>query len=1106
MQKKMKKGLSLLLTVVLTLGVFAVGLPGLVTIAKADTWDGNYSDSSGFQNNTITSARGFVYFLRTITNNGTTYSGQTVRLAVDVDLADRNLMDALPYDSGRVFQGTFDGQNHTISHLRMVHDNHRVAMFRTAKNATFRNVTVADVFIDDTNNNGRNGFAVFVGYGDGNLTFENVHVVNGNIYGYNYVGGFVGEYGANDTLRFTNCSNGALVYADNNRAGGLVDHSKGSVYATDCSNTGNIYAGAIDVGGLAGWIEDDPSAFVNCTNSGSVETPKNTAAGGIVGYFGDNDSVIQFRNSTNTGSVTTAGQGGGIIGHIVSDAAHVFTGNVNRGTVSAGVDGGGICGSNEGAGTWTDNYNYGSVTGSSDNAGGMLGEVQDDANTFERCYNVGNVTGKNSIGGILGYGNAAAHTFTSCGNSGTITSTGDCAAGIYGYGGNSNPVCTECWNIGNIYAYHDAGGIIGKTSYHSIARRCFNAGNVGTYNNNGGSYHGGITGYTGNFTNASASNAQIEDCYNWGNVSGGSLNAGIVAYVQKGDTNWLGGGGNRNYYVKNSYSTGTVSGGTAKAMVADGGSGVANCYKTIDPGNGWGDWKTDQEMIDYSNFTLSSNFCKNTWGVKIGSKTYYYPVLTWYRNMFTFTSIFEDAPTNTHTTFTKTAYNGTFTTPNPSRTGYTPGNWYVSTDSSKTIGRNVNVSAGVTAPTNTLVVTQSFTDLLEITNTTTYYLAWTAHTYTVSFNGNGATGGGMEPLGFTYDVAQNLPANGFLREYDVTFQYNDDVIANTTARATYTFNGWATSANGPKVYNNQASVSNLTATNGGNVTLFALWNSASVTLPVPTRNGYTFDGWCTDSGLTDVLSGTTYTPTANKTLYAKWTVIDYTITYDLDGGSATNPTTYAVDTATFTLANPTKVGYTFTGWSGTGLTGSANMTVTIPAGSTGNRSYTAHWSINQYTITFNTDGGSAIAPITQNYGTAITAPADPTKANHAFGGWVPAIPATMPAGDLTVTAQWTRITTNDTFILSSNRVTTLHVLSNDAPGATLTAVTGGTGFTTDIANGKITFTPTATLSSAVTFTYTASYGGTTGTATVTVVPASNVYYEENGFITFTDGS
>ena len=111
-------------------------------------------------------------------------------------------------------------------------------------------------------------------------------------------------------------------------------------------------------------------------------------------------------------------------------------------------------------------------------------------------------------------------------------------------------------------------------------------------------------------------------------------------------------------------------------------------------------------------------------------------------------------------------------------------------------------------------------------------------------------------------------------------------------------------------------------------------------------------------------------PKVVTTLTAQWTVNQYTITYNLDGGTAEgNPNTYTIETRAFTLKNPTKSGYTFTGWSGTGLDGENNMTVTIPTGSTGNRIYTAHWRYNgsghsysYYTIKATAGAGGSISP------------------------------------------------------------------------------------------------------------------------------------------------
>ena len=111
-------------------------------------------------------------------------------------------------------------------------------------------------------------------------------------------------------------------------------------------------------------------------------------------------------------------------------------------------------------------------------------------------------------------------------------------------------------------------------------------------------------------------------------------------------------------------------------------------------------------------------------------------------------------------------------------------------------------------------------------------------------------------------------------------------------------------------------------------------------------------------------------PEVVTTLTAQWTVNQYTITYDLAGGTVKgNPDTYTIETVAFTLKNPTKSGYTFTGWSGTGLDGENNMTVTIPKGSTGNRTYKAHWRYNgsghsysYYTIKATAGAGGSISP------------------------------------------------------------------------------------------------------------------------------------------------
>ena len=160
--------------------------------------------------------------------------------------------------------------------------------------------------------------------------------------------------------------------------------------------------------------------------------------------------------------------------------------------------------------------------------------------------------------------------------------------------------------------------------------------------------------------------------------------------------------------------------------------------------------------------------------------------------------------------------------------------------------------------------------------------------------------------------------------------------------------------------------------NSGNVTSYTY--GVGATLPTAgdmTYTGHTFVGWYDNENLTgSPVTAIGDTETGDKEYWAKWEIDQYTITYNLDGGTAEeNPTGYTVETGAFTLKNPTKSGYTFTGWSGTGLDGENNMTVTIPTGSTGNRTYTAHWRYNgsghsysYYTIKATAGAGGSISP------------------------------------------------------------------------------------------------------------------------------------------------
>ena len=226
-------------------------------------------------------------------------------------------------------------------------------------------------------------------------------------------------------------------------------------------------------------------------------------------------------------------------------------------------------------------------------------------------------------------------------------------------------------------------------------------------------------------------------------------------------------------------------------------------------------------------------------------------------------------------------------------------------------------------------------------------------------------------------------------------------------RVGYTQVGWSTVDGGEKVYGFED-----VYTQNEALTLYPVWNTNKYTItfdtnggseiaPItqdygteitapdnPTRKGYTFKGW--DKEIPEAM------PAENITVKAQWKINQYTITFDTNGGSEIAPITHDYGTEITAPDNPTRKGYTFKGWD-------KEIPKTMPVE---NITVKAQWEINQYTITFDTNGGSEIAPITQDYGTEITAPDNPTRKGYTFKGWDKEIPKAMPAENITITARW----------------------------------------------------------------------------------------------------
>ena len=252
-----------------------------------------------------------------------------------------------------------------------------------------------------------------------------------------------------------------------------------------------------------------------------------------------------------------------------------------------------------------------------------------------------------------------------------------------------------------------------------------------------------------------------------------------------------------------------------------------------------------------------------------------------------------------------------------------------------------------------------------------------ANTYTVKLNANGGTiASGQDVTSYTYGTDATLPTADNITYTGHTFKgwYDNEGLTGdpvTAIGGTETGNKeywakWEANAYTVTLHPNGGTINN------GNVTGYTY--GVGATLPTAddmTYTGHTFKGWYDNEGLTgDPVTAIGGTEMGNKEYWAKWEINQYTITYALAGGTAEgNLDTYTVETGAFTLKNPTKSGYTFTGWSGTGLDGENNMTVTIPTGSTGNRTYTAHWRYNgsghsysYYTIKATAGTGGSISP------------------------------------------------------------------------------------------------------------------------------------------------
>lgn len=356
-------------------------------------------------------------------------------------------------------------------------------------------------------------------------------------------------------------------------------------------------------------------------------------------------------------------------------------------------------------------------------------------------------------------------------------------------------------------------------------------------------------------------------------------------------------------------------------------------------------------------------------------------------------------------------YETSVTLPSPNREGYTFGGWFND--------KSLTGTAITSIPKST-------------TGDKTYWAKWTADKHTVKFNSNGGDGGQtMADQTFTYDAAQTLKANVF-------------------TKTGYTFTGWNTQANGEGTpYTNQQSISDLTS----DIELFAQWEigkfqytlgqtegidtsfgtqpgaydfGTTITLNAKANNGYSFLGWTSSnpSLVPDrATNGSFLMPAGAITMTPKASLIQYSITFNTNGGSAVNSVPFNVKSSAITLPTTTRDGYTFEGWfADDQLTGT--KVTTLPTGSYGDKEYWAKWTPKQYQAKFVTDGGSAVNPVTADFGATFVKPTDPSKEGYTFVGWYKEeglqnewdfAKDTMPLDGVTLYAKWEANTFTVTF-------------------------------------------------------------------------------------------
>ena len=856
------------------------------------------------------------------------------------------------------------------------------------------------------------GFIGYLGNLDNAATVNINNSVNkGNVTSTgNDVGGFVGNiYNHGSTTqhhKFTNLYNYGNISSSSTGdtfIGGIVGKEYGFCEFSGCENYGNVTETATSgnniAGGIVGWIQDDTSSVQNCMNYGEISGRNNV--GGIVGEFSTGSSSnLTIKQCGNYGTLVAKNAGntqiGGIMGRFNGNTVYIskcFNGNGTDGTIASssakGLYAGGIIG-------------YGTTI-----------YIADSYNNAPAVYG-------NTAGGLVGYRNSSAYIY----NSYYATKTGV-----------TNYVGTGTTGVNLARSYNSNTIATGTTV-------------ISTLNTSGS-----VTGI-GTIGNAYAYKQNVNQSYpvlSWQvntltkNV-GRNLIADLIADTAKSGFTGTGAtysikldGVTKTYYPT---YTKVVSGITIKfnsktdeftmdgtwtptansvSFVSLAIPSTVQTYLSIYYIGGLAASATTHVNVDGINYTVgrTSSAHKSvavtagrkfeitssvTTGMPVKFDNYKFHASLDYVNNVTGSS---EASADLHATYPDL---GT-----PSKTGYNFLGWFDQRSGGAKITSGSTIVNGGTP---------GFGDVLD--HDVDIYANWDPITYTINYDGNGATSGAMASSTHTYDEAKNLTSNGFKRELNVNFDYNYSGSTATTATATSTFNGWLCDKDG-KTYADGASVINLTTVDKDTVTMTAQWIAGSVTMPTPSRTGYKFEGWYTAAEGGTEVTGSTFTPDENDiTLYAHWTPIAYTVSYDGNGatGGSTASSTHTYDEAKNLTANGYTREFTVTfDYNYSGSTATTATATSIFNGWAKSADGEAEYADGAGVTNLSATDGDNITLFAKWTDVSVTFPT-PTRTGYDFSGWFTADgnkfeSSTEITEDITLYAEWSIKSYKVTFVNGS---------------------------------------------------------------------------------------